>query len=472
MTDHEVTTKAKGLIEVKRPDLAEPGKLEHCGMAILIAPRIALTCAHVVNAARHYRLDHPQRPEQDVRILLTFSIMPGGAPRKARIVKWTNVGIGPFDDLALLELDEPAPPEAGTTILANLPAVAVDVGPWSAFGVSGGGGVGHHVPLTLQGDATAAWRQVNATGNTTIQPGFSGGGVWDEGHQVTIGMVVRRAISNQVIAFFVPTAALLRFAGNIPYECRALSPIYARVFTIFAGLFFIAALFHMLGDRIRQFPKFLTLGLGNEILSGFWGLHIVAFGLPILLVMLLRFAVAFREHPWWMRVPQFGFLGAPARPAASRTAAILTLVTLVAIPLYMEGHFLRRLYDPDTKVYINADLFGWKTETLRDCGPGKDGGYCAHDEASLYGLVKPAPGAAGGYWDNAYHIGNHDRAPTPDIPTTVTFFPILQPGFLLGLAAAAVLLAGRLLWRLRRAAQRTLNTSAPTAPDEGLESNV
>jgi hypothetical protein len=34
-----------------------------------------------------------------------------------------------------------------------------------------------------------------------------------------------------------------------------------------------------------------------------------------------------------MRVPQFGFFGAPARPSSSRFAAVATLIVLVAMPL-------------------------------------------------------------------------------------------------------------------------------------------
>lgn len=467
-----MTTKEKGIIEVKRRDMADPDRLEHCGMAILIAPRIALTCAHVVNAAMDRRLDHPQRPGPNVRILLTFPLVPGGSPVEAGIVRWTNVGIGLFDDLALLELDEPAPQGCGTTILANLPASAVDAGPWSVFGVSAGGGVGHHVDLKLQGNATAAWRQINAAGSMTIEPGFSGAGVWDDGHQATIGMAVRHAASTRAVAYFIPTAALVQFAGNIPYECRTLSSIYARAFTVFAALFFIAALFHMLGDRIGQFPAFLTLGLGNDILSAFWGLHVVAIGLPVLLTMLLRFARSFREHLWWMRVPQFGFLGAPARPATSRLAAALTLVVLVAMPLYMHGHFLRRLHDPDTRVYINADIFGFKPEALRECGPGPGGGYCVHPEAGRYRLAEPVSGAPGGYVDNAYHIGAHDRAKTRDVPGSVTFFPILQPVVLIGLFALSLFLAARLLWRIVRRARRTIDADAPADPKPLKDSDV
>jgi hypothetical protein len=44
-----------GTIEVKIPDLADPSNLAHCGMAILISPRVALTCAHVVKRTASIR---------------------------------------------------------------------------------------------------------------------------------------------------------------------------------------------------------------------------------------------------------------------------------------------------------------------------------------------------------------------------------------------------------------------------------
>lgn len=453
------------IVEVKRRDLADRNKLEHCGMAFLISPRVALTCAHVVNAAMPRKLDAEEPPPPDTRITLLFPMVPGRQTRVCRIARWSKLGERPLDDLAVLELEEAAPPEAGLTVLAAIERDRDEGGVLSVFGVPLDQEVGEHVQVRLAGDSTAAWRQVSVEAGTGVEPGFSGAGVWDEAHQATIGMVVRRITGEGRVAFFVPADALIQFAGDIPHERRDLSSAFARNFTIYGAIFFIAVLLHMLGDRIGQFPRALTLGLGNQILSAFFGLHLAIFFMPFLLWMMLSFARAYREHPWWMRVPQFGFLGAPARPSSSRFSAVATLVVLVAMPLYMNGHFLRRLHSDETKVYINAKPHGYDPVKLMAAGEicGKDGaaGYCTHPRAGLYCLVPPgAPGKGGfidGYIDNAYHIGAHDRR----VPWSVTFFPVVQPLGIWLLTAFSAWFSALLVWRVARRERRVVDAPAP-----------
>ena len=449
-----------GLIEVKRPDLADPKMLEHCGMAILVSPRIALTCAHVVNAAILRKLDAETPPPADTRIILLFPMVQGRQTRICRIARWTKMGSNPLDDLAVLELDEPAPPKAGVTVLAAIKRDRDEHGALSVFGVRSEREIGEHVQVQLRGDSTVAWRQINIEGETGIEPGFSGAGVWDESHQATIGMVVR-GISDGLVAYFVPADPLIQFAGEIPHERRTLTSAFARVFTVYGAIFFIAALFHMLADRIREFPKALTLGFGNEIVSAFFGLHLIVIFMPFLLWMLLSFATAYKEHPWWMRVPQFGFLGAPARPSSSRFAAVATLVILVAMPLYMNGHFLRRLHSDEMKVYIDAEAHGYNPATLmaagETCGRDRAAGYCTHPCAGLYRLVPPGAPGKGGYFDNAYHIGAHDRV----VPRSVTFFPIAQPLLIWALTALSAWLSALLIWRVTRTERRVIDAPTP-----------
>ena len=248
-------TKAMGVVEVKRPDLAAPGKLEHYGMAILISPRVALTCAHVVNAAIPRKLDAEELPPAHTRITLLFPMVPGRQTRVCKVTGWSKIGENPLDDIAILELEQPAPPKAGTTVLAAVASERDEGGTLSVFGVRPGHEVGEHVQLQLQGDATAAWRQIDVQEECGgVEAGFSGTGVWDEAHQATIGKVVRRFRGEGKVAFFVPTESLIEFAGDIPHERRNLSSLFARSFTLFATVFFLAALSHMLADRIRRIP--------------------------------------------------------------------------------------------------------------------------------------------------------------------------------------------------------------------------
>ena len=181
------------------------------------------------------------------------------------------------------------------------------------------------------------------------------------------------------------------------------------------------------------------------MVSAFFGVHIIVFFMPFLLWMLLSFARAYREHPWSTRVTQFCFMGAPAQPSSSRFAAVVTLVALVAIPLYMNGHFLRRLHSPEMKVYIDTNVHGYDPAKLmaagESCGKGDAAGYCTHQCAGLYHLVPPGEPGKGGYFDNAYQIGAHDRR----VPRSVTFFPIIQPAVIWALTALCVWLSALLV---------------------------
>lgn len=452
--------RAMGIIEIKRPDPAAPGLLEHCGMAILVSPRVAITCAHVVNAAMSRMPEAEERPADDTRIILLFPMVQRRQTRLCRITKWRKMGSNPLDDIAVLELEQPAPPDAGVNVLAVVSQERDERGDLSLFGVRGDRELGEHVSARLIGQSSPAWRQIVVEQGGGVEPGFSGAGVWDEAQQATIGIAVRRHDSD--VAFFLPAEALIEFAGDIPHERRNLSSVFARGFTLFGAAFFIALLFHLLADRIREFPKFLSLGLGNEILASFWGLHLIAVFMPFLLWMLLSFAEAYREHPWWMRLPQFGYLGAPARPTSGRFAAVATLILLVAGPLYLSGHFMRRLHGNEMKVYIDAKAFGYEPARLvaagESCGPDRSAGYCTHPSAGLYTLVPPESAGKGGYVDNYYQIGGLDR----HVPGSVTFYPIAQPVLLWLLTALCFCLSALLVRRISRPARRLIVAPAPT----------
>ena len=450
--------RSSGILEVKRPDPAVREAYEHCGMGVLISPRVAVTCAHVVNVALMRRPDTPHPPSPDERIMVAFPMAAQGGMSRCRVVKWRKVGTSPLDDLAALELEDPAPDDVGIAVLAAIAPERDEGGELSVYGIRAGREVGEHVVARQLDEATSAWKQLATNGGAGIEPGFSGAGVWDESNQATIGIAARRYEEN---AYFVPAEHVIQFAGDIPHERRSLSSSYARVFTVFGGVFFAAALSHMLADRVREFPHFLSLGAGNEILAAFFGLHLILIFMPVLLWKMLTFAIAFREHPWWMRVPQFGFFGSPPRPSASRTAAAATLVVLVAMPLYMGGHFLRRLHGNEMKVYIDAKAQGYAPERLvaagESCGTERREGYCTHERAGLYSLVPPGAPGKGGYFDSYYLIGGLDR----QVPRAVTFYPVLQPFVLWGLAVLCVGLSGMLVARIGRRAKRLHDVPAP-----------
>ena len=197
--------------------------------------------------------------------------------------------------------------------------------------------------------------------------------------------------------------------------------------TLFAAMFYL-----FLANR-------RTVEGQPDILSPFWGLHVYAFLAPVVSCLWFIHAGHFKLYDWVSRVPRFPAMPIERGSFAAKISAALTLFFFVLSPLYIEGHFVDVFYTRG-KVYIYPDQFGFKPEELKDCIP-RDTPLCPHPEAGRYSTVKPRPPATGGYWDNAYHYGGDKNG------TTVTFFPILQPVVLHGLALVATLIQIAALFR-------------------------
>lgn len=449
-----------GLAQVLAQGASRP-----CGMAFLVAPRLAVTCAHVVNVALG-REKYDRRPvDTDACVDLQFPladdlVQPSGdigrPKRTARILRFKPPGRRPTDDIALLALQDAAPFEVGQTALADVRGVPLDGDPLGVFGPStGAAGVVVHFDARFSGNINPSWTQIDSTSGREdfVRPGFSGGRVWDFTHDAAIGMVVGvQQGEGQGRAFMIPAAAIRRFLPDLPGEVRRCGAGFCALWTGFAALWLLLVLTHFLGGRIGDYPSALALGNGNSVVNAFFGLNINALLMPIGLAMLLRFTEGYREHPWWMRMPQFGRFRIPARPTASRWGAVLALVMFVVVPLYMQGHFMLAFRDDGT-VYIYPDDFGYNAGELRASGqhcfnPSLE--RCEHPQAGRLSLVKPRPGAKGGYWENAYHYGDLSLRK----PNSVTFFPVAQPLAIASLSLASLVLAGMLVLRVFRRPSR------------------
>lgn len=74
--------------------------------------------------------------------------MARGRPtRICRVAKWKDIGEEPLDDLALLELKDPAPPEAGVNVFATIAQGHDQTGELSLFGGRGEYVLGEYVSL-------------------------------------------------------------------------------------------------------------------------------------------------------------------------------------------------------------------------------------------------------------------------------------------------------------------------------------
>jgi hypothetical protein len=426
------------------------------GMAFLVAPKLAVTCAHVVNVAlgrdKYERSPVATDAMVSVRFPLADDIPHDDGSyhlpeRRAKVIRFKPPGRLPTDDVALLALDEAAPDEVGETVLADIRGVALDHDELGVFGPSRDSQLIVHFDARFGGRVNPSWSQIDAVsgGGDFVIGGFSGGRVWSYTHDAAIGMVVSVQVSeSQRRAFMIPAAAIRRFLVSLPSEIRTVGRHFCSTWTVFASCFLLIVLTHFLGERIKDYPA--ALGGGNTVVNGFYGLNINAVLMPIAFMMLLRFSAGYSEHPWWKRLPQFGRFDFPARPTASRTAAILTLAFFVFVPLYIQGHFLRSLHGKG-EVYIYPEQFGFSADELEAQGqhcyrPSVH--YCTHREAGPFSIVTPKSGYAGGYFENAYQYGDRALGPT----YSATFFPILQPLLIWGLYLASIAMAGLLAARV------------------------
>ncbi len=160
------------------------------GVGVLLGPRHVVTCAHVVNVA--LGLDERSQPRPDGVIRVRLPLVDG-EPLRARVARWvpppTAGAAG--DDIAGLELLDPAPAGAvPARLVVNQPPAGRSVrvfgypgvpprpdGAWVLTAVVGRVGGGR---LQLESGVDAALR---------VQPGFSGGPVWDGELGRVLGLV-------------------------------------------------------------------------------------------------------------------------------------------------------------------------------------------------------------------------------------------------------------------------------------------
>ncbi|WP_448541193.1 serine protease, partial [Roseiflexus sp.] len=172
------------------------------GAAFLAAPDLLLTCWHVARDAL-----------EDNRLRLDFPIVAPGQMCSARLERHDKPA-----DLALLRLESPAPDGCSPIRLV----VEQDVSAlWGhtcrAFGFPEDYDSGVWAEARLQaaiGDS--GWLQLSDTGRSgyPVQPGFSGGPLWDDELNGTVGMVVAADLAPRT-AFCIPAAHLLDFCPEL-----------------------------------------------------------------------------------------------------------------------------------------------------------------------------------------------------------------------------------------------------------------
>jgi hypothetical protein len=411
---------------------------KHAGMGIVIHSRHVLTCAHVVNAAVSRPVEGTLRPKGSVSVVFPFSKSTQAIEGKVAV--WHPMGATPVADVAVIDLDEDVPADVGMTAFA-LVYRPLDGDPLVVFGTAAGHKRGNHIDAEFMGPTSGAEAQidgVNAAG-VFIQGGYSGAAVWDTVHQAAVGMV--RAVnvgSDAQVAYMTSAAALVEVCPNLPVEDRRLPRSFNLIWTAITSLFFLLLLWLFLVNR----------GVSDVLqsqLAAFWGMHVYAFLAPVIGWLWYLYVNDFKLHNWSARIPKFANIQIDPNSAAEKTVWMASVVLLMLLPLYAQGHFLD-VFHTQGRVFIYPDKFGFTVEELQTRGRclARTVPLCEPPEAGRYSTVTPKPPSGGAYWDNAYHYGD-DLGVAGQKPT-MTFFPILQPLIVIGLTFLAIVLhAGALL---------------------------
>ncbi|MFG1702235.1 trypsin-like peptidase domain-containing protein [Nonomuraea sp. M3C6] len=177
------------------------------GAAFLIAPDLAITCAHVVSGA--LRLPPEESPSPDARITLELPFTgPGAAPvASTRVEHWIPAADDDSGDIAVLRLDAGMP---GARALHMVEADDL----WDhkvrvpGFPEGLADGVWH--AGRLRGRTAQGWVQCSLDGpsDVPLTGGFSGGPVWDEALGGVVGMVVAAQPGGTRQGFVIPTRTL------------------------------------------------------------------------------------------------------------------------------------------------------------------------------------------------------------------------------------------------------------------------
>ena len=161
---------------------------EVVGAGFLVGPDLVATCAHVVAAATGS--DAYAEATPITAMTVDFPVVPDGPlKRTAKVYRWVPIRPDGTGDVALLRLDEPAPPGA------VMPPVRRVEGLWDhrfrVFGFPAGRWDGVWSTGLIRSHQATGWFQLQSTpGDQPIEGGFSGAPVWDDDSAAVVGMTV------------------------------------------------------------------------------------------------------------------------------------------------------------------------------------------------------------------------------------------------------------------------------------------
>ncbi len=438
-----ILRRSNGASSTDADDMLGAGR--HVGMGILLTDRIALTCAHVVNSALGKPVRHTEAPADSEWIDLAFPIVAGTHIRKARVLDWSPPGKDGLD-CAVLELEEPAPPDAGRTMLAVVRPEDSEGNELSVYGSLAPNHPGAHLSAQLLGEVGARWSQLDVKGRFGIQPGFSGGAVWNRQQRASVGMVVARETGKGgITGYFLPAERIVaRFGQFFPSELRETRLKRQISFSAISVLLFALMLIHYLANRGDAALVLVPWATRSKDLAAFFGAHCFAVFLgPYVMWHVQQHARSFALRKWWRRVPTLLAGQTAAMLDNTRLGALMTVLFLVFLPAYAQGVFLDKLFFEERRIVVNVNRFDGLSE--QDCiwKVPDDQKWCTVDGVGVWSFRAESP-----YFNHAYQIvGTCTQEGRCQM---VTFFPFLQPAILFTATAFAYLWFFMFLYALIR----------------------
>lgn len=412
------------------------GARSHAGMGILLTDRIVLTCAHVVNTALGGRTACPtEAPTESETICLSFPIVEGTETRNARVLDWSPPGKDGLD-CAVLELTEPAPPDAGRTIMAIVRPEDTEGNELSVYGSLAPDHPGAHLAAQILGEVGMRWSQLDVKGRFGIQRGFSGGAVWNREQRATVGMVVARETGKGgSTAYLLPADRIVaEFGRYFPVEIRRTRLKRQISFSAISVMLFCLMLIHFLANRGETALLLVPWAMDNKDLAAFFGAHCFAVFLgPYVTWHALQHGRSFALRTWWRRVPTLLAGQTAAMLDNTRVGALMTSLFLLLLPAYAQGVFLDKLFFEERRIVVDVDRFD--DLSTEDClwKVPADPNWCTVDGVGVWSYRTNGP-----YFDHAYQIvGSCKEEGGCEM---VTFFPFLQPAILFGATSVAYVL--------------------------------
>ena len=157
-------------------------------MGVLVSPTEVLTCAHVVNCALRRPDEHPDPPEQPLRISWPLVETGTEVEIEVQVRDWSALG---KQDLATLVLQQPLPPGAAPAKLGD--TVQASNRQLPVFGYPKGRPRGQRTEVRVVGAVEGGLWQLNTANDAlpSVRAGYSGSPVHDPVPRAVVAVVAQ-----------------------------------------------------------------------------------------------------------------------------------------------------------------------------------------------------------------------------------------------------------------------------------------